>query len=33
MTTHEFPFPQVGPAFDLMTRKADGIIKPPIRFS
>jgi isopropanol dehydrogenase (NADP+) len=33
MTTHEFPFPQVGQAFDLMTRKADGIIKPLIRFS
>ncbi len=33
MTTHEFPFEQVGDAFDLMTRKADGIIKPLIRFS
>jgi hypothetical protein len=33
MTTHEFPFAQVGQAFDLMTRKADGIIKPLIRFS
>lgn len=33
MTTHEFAFAEVGQAFDLMTRKADGIIKPLIRFS
>jgi threonine dehydrogenase-like Zn-dependent dehydrogenase len=33
MTTHEFSFDDVETAFDLMTRKADGIIKPLIRFS
>ena len=33
MTTHEFPFAQVDQAFDLMSRKADGVIKPLVRFS
>lgn len=33
MTTHEFTFDEVEKAFDLMSRKADGIIKPLIRFS
>jgi isopropanol dehydrogenase (NADP+) len=33
MTTHEFTFDEVEKAFDLMSSKADGIIKPLIRFS
>jgi isopropanol dehydrogenase (NADP+) len=33
MTTHEFSFEQIEAAFELMTTKADGIIKPLMRFS
>ncbi len=33
MTTHRFPFSRIEEAFDLMDRKADGIIKPLIEFS
>jgi isopropanol dehydrogenase (NADP+) len=32
MTTHEFPFAEVEKAFAMMTDKADGMIKPLIRF-
>jgi isopropanol dehydrogenase (NADP+) len=32
MTTHTFDFDQLGKAFDMMKSKADGIIKPLIRF-
>ena len=32
MTTHTFSFDDIGPAFELMTTKGDGIIKPLIRF-
>jgi isopropanol dehydrogenase (NADP+) len=32
MTTHTFSFDDIGPAFELMTNKGDGIIKPLIRF-
>ena len=33
MTTHEFAFDQIERAFDMMTTKDDGIIKPLIRFA
>jgi threonine dehydrogenase-like Zn-dependent dehydrogenase len=33
MTTHEFSFEQIETAFALMRTKADGGIKPLIRFS
>jgi threonine dehydrogenase-like Zn-dependent dehydrogenase len=33
LTTHTFPFAQLPTAFDIMTRKADGVIKPLIDFS
>jgi threonine dehydrogenase-like Zn-dependent dehydrogenase len=33
LTTHQFGFDQIEKAFDLMNRKADGIIKPLIRFT
>jgi threonine dehydrogenase-like Zn-dependent dehydrogenase len=33
MATHEFSFEQIEAAFELMTTKADGIIKPLMRFS
>jgi threonine dehydrogenase-like Zn-dependent dehydrogenase len=32
MTTHTFAFDDVATAFDMMTTKADGIIKPLITF-
>jgi threonine dehydrogenase-like Zn-dependent dehydrogenase len=33
MTTHHFPFDRVADAFELMRTKADGVIKPLIRFT
>ncbi len=33
MTTHQFGFDDIETAFDMMTRKSDGIVKPLIRFS
>jgi threonine dehydrogenase-like Zn-dependent dehydrogenase len=33
MTTHEFAFDDIEKAFEMMTTKADGMIKPLIRFS
>jgi threonine dehydrogenase-like Zn-dependent dehydrogenase len=33
MTTHQFGFDRIEEAFDVMNRKADGIIKPLIRFN
>jgi threonine dehydrogenase-like Zn-dependent dehydrogenase len=33
MTTHIFPFAQLPTAFDIMTKKADGVIKPLIVFT
>jgi len=33
MTTHTFSFDDIGPAFELMTNKGDGIIKPLITFA
>ncbi len=32
LTTHRFHFSEIGKALDMMTTKADGIIKPVIRF-
>ena len=32
MTTHTFPFDDIGRAFEMMTAKEDGIIKPLITF-
>ena len=32
MTTHTFPFDDIGRAFEMMTSKEDGIIKPLITF-
>ena len=32
MTTHTFPFDDIGRAFAMMTSKEDGIIKPLITF-
>ena len=32
LTTHHFPFAQVEKALEMMTTKADGILKPVIHF-
>jgi hypothetical protein len=32
MTTHKFSFAQIEEAFDMMSRKSDGILKPLILF-